>query len=287
MSTTLSEHAFGGMWTRHKLEILRSYLSFYTTALKAAPFKLVYIDAFAGTGRCTIRYRGSKATIAGSAQIALDNTPRFHELVFIEKKPKHVLELELLLARHPAGPAARIIQGTADDELMHVLAGQAWKSTRGVLFLDPYGLQCSWKTVEQIAATRALDVFFLVSLSGLYRQATNDLRDADESKVNALTRFLGTDEWKMELYQAQGGLFGGDTHHRHADAEGLARYMRKRLETAFAKVVEPTVLYRTDDRGRRGPPLFALFFAVSNPSSKAIALASRVSKEIMSKLGQP
>lgn len=41
---------FGGAWTEEKLGILERYLDAYTTALKSTPFKLVYIDAFAGTG---------------------------------------------------------------------------------------------------------------------------------------------------------------------------------------------------------------------------------------------
>ena len=42
---------FGGSWTIEKLDILESYLDAYTTVLKNQPFKLMYIDAFAGTGR--------------------------------------------------------------------------------------------------------------------------------------------------------------------------------------------------------------------------------------------
>ena len=41
---------FGGHWTAEKLGILEHYLNAYTTALKSKPFKLIYIDAFAGTG---------------------------------------------------------------------------------------------------------------------------------------------------------------------------------------------------------------------------------------------
>ena len=40
----------GGKWTIDKLDILERYLDAYTTALKNQPFKLMYIDAFAGTG---------------------------------------------------------------------------------------------------------------------------------------------------------------------------------------------------------------------------------------------
>ena len=60
MSTPLAErpakaHRFGGRWTADKLQVLREYVHFYTTALSGQTFKLVYIDAFAGTGRCHIK----------------------------------------------------------------------------------------------------------------------------------------------------------------------------------------------------------------------------------------
>jgi three-Cys-motif partner protein len=42
---------FGGDWTAIKLEILKKYLSAYTTILrKKNYYKIAYIDAFAGTG---------------------------------------------------------------------------------------------------------------------------------------------------------------------------------------------------------------------------------------------
>ena len=48
---------FGGPWTQQKLNILEHYLDAYTTALKNQPFRLVYIDAFAGTGRIELQDR--------------------------------------------------------------------------------------------------------------------------------------------------------------------------------------------------------------------------------------
>ena len=43
-------NAFGGDWTDDKLRILEGYLKAYTTALKEQNFRLLYVDAFAGTG---------------------------------------------------------------------------------------------------------------------------------------------------------------------------------------------------------------------------------------------
>lgn len=42
---------FGSVtWTEQKLTILEEYLGRYTTVLKDQDFRLIYVDAFAGTG---------------------------------------------------------------------------------------------------------------------------------------------------------------------------------------------------------------------------------------------
>lgn len=286
MAADAGGHKFGGRWTQTKLDVLQKYLRFYTQALKNRRFELVYIDAFAGTGRCIIRHPHGTREIHGSARIALDTEPPFQRFVFIEKKKRFRNALNELLAAHPTQPCARtsIIAGEADGQIEGVLAANNWKNTRGVLFLDPYGLQCDWTTVKKIAATEALDVFFLVSVFGLYRQATNDLRDVDVHKAAALDKFLGTQAWRDELYRKQEDLFGDHSHTRSEDAAGLTRYVKRRLDEVFAWVGEPVLLHQETKHGRRGAPLYALFFAVSNPSPKAIELARKVSREIMAPL---
>ncbi len=54
-SSIHSGKRFGGSWTKEKLDILQRYLNAYTTALKNQPFRLWYIDAFAGTGDVQLR----------------------------------------------------------------------------------------------------------------------------------------------------------------------------------------------------------------------------------------
>lgn len=284
---SIAEHGttsnrFGGAWTEQKLVLLRKYLQFYTQALKDQSFKLVYIDTFAGTGRCQIRSDAGDRVIDGSAKIALDCSPPFSRYHFIEKKQAHAEELAALIRTHPNRErVAPLGKHDAADLLPFILQGYNWTSTRGVLFLDPYGLQCTWQMLQRIAATEALDVFFLVSLSGLFRQAAIDQRDVDDGKAAVLTRFLGTDQWRDALYvNEQPDLFGGDSMvTRDRGYAAILQFTTKRLRDAFPYVSEPRLLHR-----RKGPPLFALYFAVSNPSEKALGLASRVSRDILSKL---
>jgi three-Cys-motif partner protein len=272
---------FGGDWTEEKLEVLREYLGFYTQALKGKNFELVYIDTFAGTGRCQIRSDHGDRVIDGSAKIALDCSPAFSKYRFIEKKKAHAAELQGLIDTHPNGDRARVIVRGAADMLPFLLKGYDWASTRGVLFLDPYGLQCTWQMLQQIAATKALDVFFLVSLSGLFRQAAINEQAIDDAKATRLTQFLGTDEWRSALYiNEQQDLFSEEpTVTRDRGYAAILQFVTKRLKVVFPYVSEPRLMHQ-----RKGPPMFALYFAVANPSNKARALAQRVSNDILSKL---
>ena len=64
-------HSFGGAWTLLKLAVLKKYLSAFTLALSKQNFRLVYVDAFAGTGRCDVKVDGGTTCVDGSARIAL------------------------------------------------------------------------------------------------------------------------------------------------------------------------------------------------------------------------
>ncbi|MEJ1374695.1 MAG: three-Cys-motif partner protein TcmP [Candidatus Sedimenticola sp. (ex Thyasira tokunagai)] len=166
----MTEHEFGGGWTQIKLDVLDRYLSAYTTALKDQHFKLLYIDAFAGTGKVTTK---TGNILTGSAGIAL-NTEGFSHHLFIESDAKRCAALQQLSEDYPQH-SIEIKNGDGNavlsDFLPRLKAG--W---RGVCFLDPYGLQLSWETVEMIANTKAFDVWYLFPLSGVYRQAAHDFR---------------------------------------------------------------------------------------------------------------
>ena len=281
MHQKLIEHAFGGIWTQRKLTILADYLAFFPLALKDKPFKLVYIDTFAGTGKCTIKVEGGTRTIDGSARIALDVARPFDEYIFIERRTKHVKALEELKANHPQGSRVAVWHGDARQHMADVLAQHNWKRTRGVLLLDPYGLQCTWEMVERIASTKALDVFFLVSVAGISRQAARDASKQEAEKALALDAFLGTTSWRDALYSPprQEDFFTQAGLVREDGTQAIVEFVRDRMRTAFPHVEEPVIL-----RNSTNAALYAFFFAVSNPSGPAIALASRVGRDILSKL---
>ncbi len=250
------DHEFGAQHTELKLSIVESYLKAFTTALKQHFPQLWYIDAFAGTGSRTVRVEAREGGLfdaptserveqrRGSAQIAIDVDPKFDRLVFMDTKPTYCAALRDLADRHQDRDIV-VVEGDANRAIQSEMAWDGWKRTRAVMFLDPYGMDVEWATLEAIAATEAIDVWFLFSLSGLYRQATRRSSDIDPSKRAAITRILGTNAWEKELYSdvGQRDLFDErQEKQRTPDVRGLERYVKARLETIFPKVFEPLQL---------------------------------------------
>lgn len=270
-----------------KLKALDRYLSAYTTALKFQRFRLMYVDAFAGSGDFAIKGAQGQRVQAGSARIALATEPRFDELIFIERNLKRMKTLAALAREFPER-RIDVMHGDANRELLKVAAAHDWGKTRATVFLDPYGLSVEWATLQRIAKTEAVDVWYLFPLAGLYRQLAVDAAAIDEAKASAITSILGTDEWRREMYAppAQAHLFDefGDAPVRHADWRQIAAFVTRRLREVFPAVLEPHLLHLERRDGTIGAPLFALYFAVSNPSRRAIDLASRMAGDILHSL---
>jgi three-Cys-motif partner protein len=284
------DHPFGGQHTELKLSVIEKYLKQFSTALRGKFSELWYIDAFAGTGTRTIKHEERPAGLLGpaepekieqrrgSAQIAIDVAPNFDRIIFIESKPSHVQALIELKAKYP-DREIEIIKGDANQALQSAIKWDGWASTRAVLFLDPYGMEVDWATLEAIAKTKAIDVWFLFPLAGLFRQATRKITDIDEHKRAALTRMFGSEEWEGELYPKNDrpDLFGDFAEReRLADVAGLERYVKGRLEKIFPKVLKPLAL-PVDTKPQR----YSLFLCISNDEPKAIGLATRIGNHIL------
>jgi three-Cys-motif partner protein len=295
-STGGKAHRFGGDWTTAKLEVLRKYLQAYTTALKdkpskMSPFRKAYIDAFAGTGYRDVHRddaddefnssmpslfpapieKESQDLLDGSARLALQVEPRFDKYIFIEQNRDRCSQLEELKSEFPAlSDDIQVREGDANSEIQS-LCTMNWSSHRAVLFLDPYGLQVEWKTIEAVASTKAIDMWLLFPLGiGVNRLLTRS-GDIPESWRKRLNILLGNEDWYDEFYKVETApsLFGG---HQEwvikATMETIAEYFVKRLKEVFEGVVEqPGVL-----RNSANNPLYLFCFAAGNPKGARTAL---------------
>lgn len=274
-----TSHRFGGAWTDQKLDILEGYLAAYTTALQNAKFTKGYIDAFAGSG-----YRDAKRgfpdlseqepqdLLQGSARRALRVQPRFDGYVFIESHAGRRAQLEALKSEFPEQANAIQIRGGDANQQLRDICALSWASRRAVLFLDPYGMQVDWSTIEAVAGTKAIDMWLLFPVGiGVNRLLKRDA-DIPPAWRDRFTALLGTEDWFDEFYRTETttDLFGED-HTRvvkQATTGTIGRYFVDRLKTVFTTVADrPRVLSNS-----KGSPLYLLCFAAGNPKGAPIAL---------------
>ncbi|HXY60147.1 MAG TPA: three-Cys-motif partner protein TcmP, partial [Chthoniobacterales bacterium] len=173
-------HKFGGDWTEQKLRILDEYLIAYCQIFNVNPkaqyFDTIYVDAFAGSGLIERQKTKSDRTalftefaeretiqfLKGSAALALQHS--FKRYIFIEKSPKRVAELEKIREESPLKSQIFIEKGDANTQLSTFIGSTDWKKCRAVVFLDPYGMQVNWNTIEELGRTEAVDLWLLFPL---------------------------------------------------------------------------------------------------------------------------
>ena len=254
---------FGGPWTTEKLDILERYLNSYTTALKNQPFGLVYIDAFAGSGEinigeCGVSEFDSDSFVTGSTERALRVVDRpFDQLVFVEKQADSYDKLVELKSRHPdrlidveQDDANTFLAGLTKHSFLSGPATQTYVDWRGVLFVDPFGTELAWATVQHIAEVRRLDMWLLfpvgaigrmLPLSGHPDEVEPKWVDKDYILVMLFLKYI-SDLWDehVETYRQ---CYGGDEARirRRLDRERFVLPESARFRTLYEQRNEPNL----------------------------------------------
>jgi len=155
------------------------------------------------------------------------------------------------------------------------LIAKFWKESRAVLFLDPYATEVKWTTLEAVAGTQAIDLWYLFPFSAAQRMLPKD--GVVDSWKQKLTDLFGNTEWESRFYKLnpQLSLDGVDTTIKDVNTKELAAYICERLKSIFPYVADnPRFLYNT-----KMSPLFLFCFAVSNPNPAAYGLAKKAAEE--------
>lgn len=289
----MAQRPFAGAHTKIKLNKLEAYLEAFLRVFENKAWAhTIYVDAFAGTGAAPIAVKSDPTLpldddaaefIIGSARRALELELSFSQYVFIEKGRKKAQELELLRAAYPdKADRIRVVNADANEALRAICAKTDWKRSRAVVFLDPFGNQVEWETIEAIAKTESIDLWYLFPAGlGVHRQISGRAT-FDRDKERSLTRLLGTANWKqafiVEEEQPQ-DLFGhaGSTAVKAVTPASATKFMIERMRTVF----KGGVLDEWLELGPRGHHSYSLLFACANPSSKANALALKLARAVM------
>lgn len=290
---------FGSGHTEEKLKRVEKYLKAYTTALKNQGFRLLYIDAFAGTG-----YRGPSTNISndvqedmfagaglvdgenmkrllkGSARLALEVEPPFDEYHLIEANRARWGALKGLASELPKlSSRINFVFGDANKEVTRICKSTVWDNeTRAVAFLDSFGAQVDWKTIEVIAATEAIDLWYLFPLMAVVRMTPKD-GNVPKLWARRLDKMLGDTGWREAFYakESEPDLFGDHALRKTTQVSDVEQYLLSRLKTVFP-AVSNKVLHLPEAEGRT---MCLLVFAYANPKPKAMGLALKIANDIL------
>ncbi|WP_158586808.1 three-Cys-motif partner protein TcmP [Aurantiacibacter zhengii] len=296
----MEPQAFGDKHTLKKLEAVEEYLGMFTTALRDK-FELLYIDACAGSGSSMPRSAKEKEQvengqiqllepaaeladtdeiIVGSALRALGVKYPFNRYLFNDKKRKNVeaLRREVKTKFSHLEDRVTITQFDANEMLLRICDTINWRNSRAVVFLDPFGLQIKFDTLQALARTQAVDVWYLVPVFAMFRQVRGDgavLADGGRSVDEA----LGTTEWRNVLPVEEKGqmdMFGQKLSEKAVDVAWFEKIAQERLKAAFGGRVVEQVL----PLGKPGLHEFSLMFAWANPHTSA-RLASKFASVVL------
>ena len=287
-----------GPWAEEKLECLRKYLSAYTTILRKQSFRgYFYIDAFAGPGTLKIRkqeakkdmsqllllelseditsHPGKAEYISGSPRVALDIKHPFTDYVFIEVDKKRLKQLETLKAEHETlERRIHVRKQNCNNYLNELLMrNQAqWNQWRGIVFLDPFGMQVPWKTIADIGKTKAIEVFINFPLGMAIQRLLPKNSRFSQKQRNKLNEYFGTGEWFDIIYKQEPGLFDKNISKIQKSGDALVSWYRNRLKEAFGHVSTAREIQTTNGR-----PLYYLIFA--GPNKTGLNIANKILKQ--------
>jgi len=169
----------------------------FTTAMREK-WKLVYIDLFAGPGKCIVR--GSQEEIDGSPLIALKSKYRFAKYIFVDNNPKAIEALRKRVEALELGVDAKYHVedcNNAIDDVREELTSE----TLCLAFIDPTGLQIKWNSIKRLVAGRKIDMLF----SFMYHMGIKrNIRKSLNVRDSAIDYFLPPGFNWREFYEKSG-----------------------------------------------------------------------------------
>lgn len=282
-----------GPWAKEKLECLCKYLQAYTRILSNQDWceGYIYLDAFAGAGKAPLR-QYSKAEseqsplldvaeyiaeeeeeaetyVHGSPRVALNLKNPFTEYIFTEKNSKRLGELRNLKDEYGDRRKITILEGDANEQIQRYLLGDGrynWKKCRAVAFLDPFGMQVPWRTIEALGNTGSIELILNLPVGMAIQRLLPKSGIFTSEQKEKLTDYFGSSEWEAIVYEEQSDLFGQRKVKRDDSGQQLAKWYQKRLNASYGYATKPRLIKNT-----RGTHLYYLLWAGRNKTGAKIA----------------
>lgn len=286
---------WGGPWTEKKLDAFVKYVQAYLTIMKQHPgWKTIYFDGFAGSGTKekekeikTDLYDELEITkeeeriYKGAAErvLTLDNNLGFDYYYFIDKKESSLEKLRSKLSQKVdlSNKKVSFKPGDANKWIIELANALKSQSYAALVFLDPFGMQIDWTSIEALKGTRS-DVWILVPTGVIVNRLLD--RAAELKYTDKLQSFFGLSEQEIKAIfykqEKMTTLFGEieSINKISKPIQKIAKIYVERMKGIWKYVTEEPL--RLDNRN--GVPLFHFVFASNN------ATGLKIAKQIIKKL---
>jgi three-Cys-motif partner protein len=281
---------WGGSWTEEKLDAFTKYVNAYLTIMNKHRdkfgWKLVYFDAFAGSGKRNISSKEirkmplfditseEESVYQGAAERVIRIEQRgFDHYYFIENDETQKKELETLLNPIKIEKNLNLQFRTGDaNQYLNKLseAMRKDKNLCSLTLLDPFGMQVNWDSVRQLGDTRT-DLWILIP-SGVI---INRLLDGNGrlQHISKLVAFFGLPEQEIKDFfykqNTSKGLFDMENEMQKTSSpiQKITELYIQQLKTIFKEVTTKPL----EMRNSRNVPIYHFAFASNNPTAKKIA----------------
>jgi len=191
-----------GQWAILKHQKIGYYCSLFSTGMKNKWDTRVYLDLFAGSGKCSIRDTGQ--IIPGSPLLALNIDDPFDLYIFCEKSEDYIADLKKRVNLYFPMQTCKYVCGDINDcleNLFDMIPSFSYKN-RGLTFcfVDPFKAnQLNFDTIREIQSIYVDFLTLIPSFMDINRNEHNYTRDSDAS----LDHFLGTNVWRNKWKSQQ------------------------------------------------------------------------------------
>ena len=138
-----------------------------------------------------------------------------------------------------------------------------------MVFLDPFGMQVPWQTIEALAKTNAIEVIINFPLGMAVQRLLMKSGDIPQGWQMSLDSFFGSNRWRALVYESRPGLFGPSVSKVSESGMKLLEWYRGRLRNAFGHVSTARLIKNT-----RGNPLYYLIW--TGPHKKGLEGAEHI-----------
>lgn len=184
-----------GPWVEDKYFYLERYLNASREARRKFSEKgnAVFIDLFAGPGKCIIREEKKEIDSGGLRALNRDEAP-FNELFYFDIIRSNIESLEKRIEKNTNCHVELGDSNTLVNDLVKKLLKKYFRYH--FAFIDPFGPDgLKFETIRELAKLDRMDLLIHFPIGAIKR----NYKDWINKPNNILDQFLGTDSWHKEI----------------------------------------------------------------------------------------